>query len=145
MKKTKVFNVSRVIASYNGRVYNRPIYHSMSSRTSPIVFIEFSIHPTTNTKKLFKILLDNYNDSDHCSRISKKDMGNFKDCFIDEKEFDIIRGMSYTMYEAKLYNGNYEENSVTYPVLIKTLNIGMETIIQFDKNFKRFFDESFEI
>ena len=143
MKKTDMFNVERVTASYNGNVYSRPIYHSMSSKTDPIVFVEFSIYPTVNTRKLFKALLENYRDGDNCSMILENDIDKFKYSFTDE--MDIIKSMSYTLYKAHEFHGEFVEEYVTYPVIVKTLVSAIGTTIQFDKNFKRFFEENFQI
>lgn len=137
MKKAKIFDVEKTDSE------QRCIYKACNYDCKPMMFVEFAICPTQITKELFKILLEKYNDSDNCSRISKKDIENRIDSSINE--MDILRGMNYTLYDVQLYNNEYEETYVTYPVIIKTLKIGMDTIIQFDKNFKRFFDENFEL
>ena len=134
-----MFELERVVASHDGHTYSRLIYESASINTNPIVSINFSIYPTVNTRKLFKVLLENYSETDNCSRISEADINKFEYSFTDE--MDIINAMNYTLYN--VFGG--EEHSVTYPVIVKILSDPIETLIQFDKNFKKFFDENFRI
>jgi hypothetical protein len=115
------------------------IHRASNYYGNPMMYIDFAICPTKTTKTLFKILLEKYNDNTYCSKVLSNDIEGFED------EMDIIRGMSYTLYDLQLFNNEYEESSATYPVIVKTLKLGIEIIIQFDKNFKKFFDKNFEI